>query len=171
MYQGSVSCVGVCGCVGVNCFLFASEDRLERREICERKKREGGGEDGIMHPAPCSVRVPCYRVNIDTSPLRLCSPPLLSTCPSPLFSSSPLLLFFVPLLLSFPVIPRSLKRNPLSMETGRLCRLFVASVVTLVTMLTGVYVIMQVMKYVLHLNSCRGGGKGIEIYVLHLCHG
>jgi hypothetical protein len=37
------------------------------------------------------------------------------------------------------------------METGRLCRLFVASVVTLVTMLTGVYVIMQVMKYVLHL--------------------
>ena len=35
------------------------------------------------------------------------------------------------------------------METGRLCRLFVASVVTLVTMLTGVYVIMQVMKYVL----------------------
>jgi hypothetical protein len=53
MYQGSVSCV--CGWVGVNCFLFALEDRWERREICERKKRKGEGEDGIMHPAPCTL--------------------------------------------------------------------------------------------------------------------
>ena len=130
--------------------VFCSHSKIGGKdEKYERKKRKGEGEDGIMHPAPCSV--PCYRVIVSTLThllsafaLHLCSPPVLRL-------SSPLLLCFSSSFLSSssPVIPCSLKRNPLSMETGRLCRLFVASVVTLVTMLTGVYVIMQVMKYVL----------------------